>query len=511
MTRWFAGPVALVVALLLVLAGCSFGGDDDSGPRLTPEPIPSPVEPDGVADPLEGFRTQELDWSECRRFYECATMVVPLSYDDPAGRTIEVALLRDPASDQEARLGSLVVNPGGPGGSGIDYAASGGSVWGRDLREVFDIVGFDPRGVGQSTPLTCVEDAELDALIAGDPDPDDRAELREARDRYRSFFEGCMETDAELARNVGTLEVARDLDVLRSVLGEGALTYFGASYGTFIGATYADLFPERVGRMVLDGAVDPAVSSVDAAVVQAEGFEVALEAYVGNCVEEGDCFLGDTIEEGVATIGDFLAGLDSDPLPVGQRELTQGLAFYGLIAPLYNRDFWSLLDQALEAGLRGQGVILVALADAYASRGPDGYISNAFTMLPVVNCSDNDEASTRRERREAERRVLDASPTFGSIFTGVPDTCQLWSYRSGRTKEALTAQGAAPILVTGTTRDPATPLAWAEGLAAQLDSGTLLIRDGDGHTAYNSDNDCIDEAIESYLVEGNLPEDGTRC
>jgi pimeloyl-ACP methyl ester carboxylesterase len=500
-----------LVVVLLVLTGCSLGSGDEAEPELEPIPVESST-PAAVPDGLQQYYDQDLEWRECRRDFECAELTVPLDYDNPDGRTIELSVLRAPSTKPDQRLGSLVVNPGGPGGSGIEYAARGSSYWGKELRAAFDIVGVDPRGVGESSPLSCVTDGQLDDLLASDPDPDTPAEVQADHTLMKSFFDGCMRGDAALATHVGTVEAAKDLDILRAALGEPKLTYFGASYGTFLGGTYADLFPQNVGRLVLDGAIDPSTSSVDMSLVQAEGFETALRAYVEACVAEGDCYLGDSVDAGIERIQQFLAELDDQPLPgAGDRELTEGLGLYGIIVPLYNRDYWPILDVALEAGLRGSGKELLSLADAYTSRGPDGYTDNAFQMLPVVNCLDYSDAISDAEIEALIPRFEKASPTFGRIFAADLGACADWSHSSGRDGATLNAKGSAPILVVGTTRDPATPLRWAEGLAGQLDNAVLVKRDGDGHTAYHAGNTCVDETIEAYLVSGVVPKDTVSC
>ena len=498
-----------VAAVLLVassLVGCSSGG---SGPD--PAPLESAGSEVEVDEALKPYYEQTLDWSDCRSGAECAELEVPLDYAEPDGESITLSLLKVPATEDDP-VGALVVNPGGPGGSGVDYAASAESYFGEPLRESFDIVGFDPRGVGGSTPIDCLSDEELDTFIASDPDPDTAAEVRRSDELLQEFGEGCLELSGDLTRHVSTEEAARDMDVLRAALGQDRLVYFGASYGTFLGATYADLFPERVGRLVLDGAVDPTMDSVETSLVQAEGFEVALRAYVENCVDEGDCFLGDTVDEGMQTIRDLLDRLDAEPLPTTSgRELTQGLGVLGIWAPLYNRDYWDALDAALAEALGGQGTTLLAFSDAYVSRGPDGYADNSSEALYAVNCLDNDESVTPEEAKDLEEEFLEVSPTFGRVFAFGLTACRSWSVHTGKGPKELDAEGAAPILVVGTSRDPATPLSWAEALAEQLDSGVLVRRDGDGHTGYLAGNDCVDDVVEEYLISGVVPEGTVDC
>ncbi len=292
-----------------------------------------------------------MRWKPCRGDFDCTTVTVPLDYDRPDGRTIDLALLRAPAADPRQRVGSLVVNPGGPGAPGTSYAAQSGLVFRDPLLDSFDIVGFDPRGTGASSPVDCLTDAQLDAYIAADPSPDDAAERRRFRRDVLALGDGCAAKSGELAAHVSTVEAARDLDVIRAVLGDRKLDYFGASYGTKLGATYAELFPRRVGRLVLDGAVDLSLGFRELARGQARGFEVALRAYVEDCVESESCPLGGSVEEGLTRISEFIDEVDASPLPTsGGRELAVGNAFYGIVAPLYVRDYWPVLTQALERG-----------------------------------------------------------------------------------------------------------------------------------------------------------------
>ena len=513
-----------VVALLAVVVfavGESFGqdvdparGDGDSTPTLAATPTAEP----GASDPPEAdlatFYGQELTWESCRGDFECATLTVPIDYQDPGGKTIALALLKDPADDPASRVGSLVVNPGGPGAPGTSYAENSSFAFRQVLRDDFDIVGFDPRGTGDSDPVDCISDSDLDAFVAGDPDPDSPEEGQQLQQSYEDFFQGCMQNSDSLISHVTTVEAARDMDVLRAALGESQLLYFGASYGTKLGATYADLFPDKVGRMVLDGAVDLSIDSRQLSLEQAGGFEVALRSYVQNCVDDGDCFLGDTVDDGLATIQDLIAGIEEKPLPTElERPLEVGNAFYGLVAPLYNREYWTILDQALEMALDdGNGTFLLRLSDIYESRNDDGtYSDNSAEAILAINCLDDPYAITADEVPDQIPAFEEASPTFGDVFAWGLVGCHGVQAKATEKDDKIDAAGAAPIVVVGTTRDPATPYQWAVHLADQLQSGVLVSRDGDGHTGYNSGNNCVDEAVEGYLVDGTVPEDGLEC
>ncbi len=515
--------VVLVVALVLLAVGTgavviwnSFSDSGSSGSSRSSQQAPqvereeAPDARDAPSAALQPFYDQEIDWSSCEGDRECATLEVPVDYADPEGDTIDLALLRVRASGEAQ--GSLVVNPGGPGAPGTDYAAAAGQVLREPLLRAFDVVGFDPRGTGDSSPVDCLGDDELDAYLAGDPDPDDAAEEQQYAADVRALGAGCA-ASGDVAQHVSTTEAARDMDVLRAALGESTLTYLGASYGTKLGATYAELFPARVGRFVLDGAVDVSLDNRQLGLEQAAGFETALRAYVQNCIDTAaSCFLGDTVDEGLATIEGLLADIEEAPLPTsGDRDLAIGNAFYGIVAPLYNRDYWFLLSAALGSALDGNGQALMELADLYSSRSEDGYTDNSTEANVTINCLDDPSSVPFDSVPDSYPAYEEASPTFGRVFAWSLTTCRGFPLRSTEERLDIRGEGAAPILVTGTTRDPATPLKWAEALAAQLDSGVLLRRDGDGHTAYNSGNECVDSAIEDYLLDGTVPADPTDC
>jgi pimeloyl-ACP methyl ester carboxylesterase len=499
---------ALVALAALALGACSQPGGT-SATSSSSAASPSATATTQVTG-LPGFYAQQIDWTPCRSDDLCGKLTVPLDYANPDGQTISLALLKVPATGDA--IGSLVVNPGGPGGSGIEYAAAAKSYFGSKIRSSYDIVGFDPRGVGQSDPLQCESDAQLDELVASDPDPETAAEVAKSNALITQLGNACLTKSGDLARHMSTVEVAKDMDILRAALGEDKLTYFGASYGTFLGATYADLFPDKVGRMVLDGALDPSLSTLQISLAQAHGFEVALRAYVANCTQKSDCFLGGSVDQGVLRIQQFLTQVDTTPLPGdGERQLQIGNAVLGIWLPLYVKDYWPLLDNALQSAFKGDGRQLLALSDAYVSRGPSGYIDNSIEALYAVNCLDHDDGIPASKVARYLPQFTKASPTWGRIFDFGLTACADWPIHSGVVGHELHAVGAPPIVVIGTTRDPATPLAWAQALASQLDSGTLITRDGDGHTGYDRGNSCVDDAVESYLVDGVDPPPDLYC
>jgi pimeloyl-ACP methyl ester carboxylesterase len=510
-----------LVVVALVLAVVAVGGivwaassrDDDSTSSSSPgsTSAPSPTAPLPTTAPsLEKYYGQKLKWHDCGDD-KCATMQVPMDYAKPDGEEIGIAVLKVPAHGD--RIGSLVVNPGGPGGSGTQFAAAGSDQFGTELTDHFDIVGFDPRGVGHSDTLKCLSTSGIDKLLAFDPDPDTQAERTEMDSLIAAFGQGCLDKSGDLARHMSTKEAAKDMDILRAALGEPKLDYLGSSYGTFLGATYADLFPTHVGRFVLDGAIDPALSNEQLSLQQGKGFETALRSYVKNCIDNGDCFLGSTVDAGTEKIREFLGQLDSKPLPTGSsRELTEGLGTLGVWMPLYVKDYWSLLTQALKSAIQeGDGSGLLQLADYYTSRGAKSYDDNSMESLYAVNCLDHDDYIPTSQVPSYFAEFEKASPTFGKVFAYSLSTCSTWPVRSGEHTVALHAKGAPPIVVIGTTRDPATPLAWAQSLAKELDSGRLITRDGDGHTGFQRGSSCVDDAVEKWLIQGKAPKPDLMC
>ncbi|WP_432561555.1 alpha/beta hydrolase [Kineococcus sp. SYSU DK003] len=501
-----------LAVVALAVPGCSvFGGS-------SPDPVPvgtaAAVAGEPASDPaMARFYDQRLQWADCSGGFECSQLTVPVDHADPAGATTTLAVVRSRTSATgDDRLGSVVLNPGGPGASGVEYARTAESVLSADVRDHFDVVGFDPRGVGGSNPLRCLTDAQVDTFLSTDPTPDDPAEVQALSEQTTSLGLGCQQA-GELAAHVDTRSVAKDMDVLRAALGDDKLNYLGKSYGTYLGAWYAEQFPQRVGRFVLDGALDPQLTGEEVNAGQAAGFEVALRAYVQGCLDGDDCPLTGGVDDGVAQVRQFLDSLDADPLPTGtDRELVQGLGYFAVAWPLYSRSAWPRLSAALTRAFAGDGSAMLALADAYSHRGTDGrYLDNSSTAIYAVNCLDRDDAETLPQVQDTVTHLAAQSPTFGPFLAWAGLACANWPIAPVGEARAVHAEGAGPILVVGTTRDPATPYAWAQSLAAELSSGTLLTYDGDGHTAYRTGSRCIDSAVDAYLVSGEEPDADTTC
>ena len=479
---------------------------------------------------LESFYSQKVSWYACAKKgmaeatsgqdtgFTCAKVKVPLDYDNPGGQTIEIAVKKRAAGGDS--IGSLFVNPGGPGGSGIDLVDEAGSYFSKKLTSSYDVVGFDPRGVGASTAVDCLTDAELDAERAGANDPATPS-ASAAEERAQKMGEACTSktSTSGLLDHIDTISVARDLDILRAVDGQQALTYLGYSYGTYLGATYAELFPANTGRLVLDGAVDPSLSAEELALGQAKGFEASLRAYVESCQSSKlGCPLSGDVDSGVSQVREFLESTKTAPVPTSdsKRPLTYDLAVYGVLGSMYQTQAWPSLTLGLSQAMgkegKPDGSALLKLADLVSSRESDGtYSNNGAEALMAVNCLDYPVQGDNASWEKNAKAIKETSPTFGSQLLYPDAYCQGWGHTSSRKREKITASGAAPILVVGTTGDPATPYAWAQALAEQLESGQLLIWEGDGHTAYGRSNDCVKKAVDTYLLNGTMPDKGLTC
>ena len=515
-----------VIAALMVCTGLTACQDD---PEITASPATASASATIPAG-LENFYNQKVSWYACAKKgmgeaksgektdFTCAKVKVPLDYNNPGGETIEIAMKKRAASGDS--VGSLFINPGGPGGSGIELVESAGSYFSKNLVGSYDVVGFDPRGVGASTAIDCLTDAELDAERAGanDPATPSASATVERAQQMNSACESKTSTPG-LLDHIDTISAARDLDILRAVDGQQVLTYLGFSYGTYLGATYAELFPTNTGRLVLDGAVDPTLSAEDMSLGQAKGFEASLRAYVESCQSSKlGCPLSGDVDSGVSQIREFLESTKTAPIPTSDdnRPLTYDLALYGVLGSMYQTSLWPTLNLALTQAMGNagnpDGSMLLTIADAIASRQNDGsYSGNSAEALMAVNCLDFPVQGDNTSWEQNAAAVKEASPTFSAQLLYPDAYCQGWGHESSRKREKITASGAAPILVVGTTGDPATPYAWSEALAQQLETGQLLTWKGNGHTAYGRSNDCVKNAVDTYLLNGTMPEKGLTC
>jgi len=504
-SRRLALTLAAASALaLLTLTACT-----PDKTQVTPTATPT------VAPTTGGFDAyaQELTWEECAEL-ECATVLVPLDWSNPGGETIEVKINRSKATGE--KQGSLLINPGGPGGSGLDYTFSFVAGAGEDLLAAYDVIGFDPRGVASSTPVECGDAATVDAYIVTDYPLETQADVDAANQRNLEFANGCEAASGATVSNVDTVSVARDMDVIRALVGDTTLNYMGLSYGTQLGATYAELYPENVGRLALDGAVDFLQPTEDQGAGQAAGFESALTSFVEWCAGESDCPLSSNPDAAKKEIHELTIDAIAHPLPGVNGDVNGNLMVYGIVITLYDEASWPYLIQALvEIEDQGSATIMAQLADFYLDRSSDTgeYLSNSTVVFPVINCLDEgliepwDIAKVDQFRAQME----EASPTFGWWFAASTG-CSGWPFEANELVTSLdNATSVTPILVVGTTNDPATPYSWAESLTQQLGNATLLTYEGEGHTAYGRSNQCIIDAVDGWLVDGNMPAEGTRC
>ncbi|MDF2144661.1 alpha/beta hydrolase [Knoellia sp. p5-6-4] len=504
---------AAATVLALALSGCTLFDDGGSDNAVSTPTVPQ-TPPTGAED-LAQYYGQKLSWSKCAGG-QCAELTVPLSYDDPDGETIKVEVLRVPASRQKSRVGSLVVNPGGPGGSGVDYAQAADFIVGKPVRQRFDVVGFDPRGVDRSAPIDCLDDRQLDRFLGSDPTPDSAAEEQSFAENAESFAQACKANAGPLLGHVSTVDAAKDMDILRAALGDPKLNYLGKSYGTYLGATYADLFPESVGQFVLDGVVAPDLTSAEVNEGQAAGFELATRAWAEDCVSEGDCPLGGSVDEVMEGMRDFLKGLDENPIPSGDPqapELTEGWGSLGIAAAMYDQGSWGILTDALRAAVDNRnGRDLMALANTYADRTDTGqYTGNIMEVIYAVNCLDKPDTDDLSVYQKQAQEFTASAPTWGPFLAWSSLPCGYWPVEGDGEPKKITAEGSGPIVVVGTTRDPATPYEWSVRLNDQLANSALITYDGDGHTAYTRSNSCVDGAIDNYYVKKQVPRDGLKC
>lgn len=499
-----SGRIAFVASAIVAVALIALVIVTTDGPGGAKEPS---------AEDLAPFYDQTLVWRSCGDGVECAKATVPVDYFDPSGPTITLALKRVPGQAGATR--TLFINPGGPGESGAGEIDIFGSSLSKALGGEYAIVGFDPRGVGASSPLDCLTDAQLDAWNARPAAPRDEKAWSDLADQVQEFADGCERQAGSLAAHVSTVEVARDLDVLRDLVGDEKLDYLGQSYGTAIGSVYANLFPSRVGRMVLDGAEDPALSGVEAQRSQLAGFEIALTAYIEDCVSQPDCPLGNDENAASEKIGTFLDGLATTPLKTDdpKRPLTDSRAAIAIVSQLYAREEWPLLSFALRSAIKDRdGDLLGLFGDQYLRRLDDGSYEDAGNLAEAnqaISCLD----SASRDPAVAEAAVDEfrrLSP-IGPIWASIAGVCELWPITATAPIPPIAPEGAPPILVVGTTRDDATPYSQAVALTKALGSGVLLTYDGDGHLAYQRGYGCIDRWVNRYLLTGSTPPEGTTC
>jgi pimeloyl-ACP methyl ester carboxylesterase len=507
--------IAVAASAALVLSGCStwFGsGSAASSGQPAAASTPTGEKVDAALAP---FYDQTLQWETCNGSFECATAKVPLDWSNPSGDTVSLALIKQPATGGGPRLGTLFVNPGGPGVSAVDFVKDSiNFAVDPSLQKQYDVVAFDPRGVGASSAVTCVTPAQMDTYLY-DIIPGARGSaqwLAASQASATAFGVGCEQKTGALLGHVDTESTVRDLDALRASVGDTGLNYLGYSYGTFIGSEYANLFPTKVNRLVLDGVVDPTSTGFDSTIGQAKGFEGAMRAYLADCLSGSNCPFSGTVDNATQQVQTLLKAVDASPIKASDgRELGSATLLTAIFYPLYSKDSWPYLSQMVAQVKQGGADLAFQLADAYNGRNSNGtYQNNQTEAFTAINCLDYPAVTDPATIAAQNAELIAASPTFGPWWTYGDIGCAAWPVPATRTPGPVSAPGAKPILVIGTTDDPATPYADAQSVAKQLESAQLITFVGEGHTAYNSSN-CVKALVNKYFLTGDVPSSDPKC
>ena len=456
--------------------------------------------------------TGSVKWTDCGGGFQCGTVQVPLDYSHPDAGTIGIAINRAPATDHANRIGSVLINPGGPGASGLDWVRGSAAAI-PNLNTYFDLVGFDPRGVGQSSPVRCLDGPHEDAYFALDSVLDDPQEKQALIQITKDYVAGCAQRSANILPFVDTASAAKDMDLIRAALGDAKLTYLGFSYGTFLGQMYAHLFPTHVRAIVLDAALDPALSVTDLLMTQTVGLEHNLQAFLADCVARKHasppCAYAQTGDP-AQKLNALVQRLDANPLPVGSRMLTRALVITGVAWELYSQPNWPDLDQGLTQADRGNGALLLGFADDINGRQADGTYNNEADANAAINCLDRPAPTDISVFDGLGPALVQAAPFFGPPNQYSYLDCSYWPVKATRQPGPLTADGAPPILIVGGTNDPATPYAWSVSVSQQLSGSVLLTRQGNGHASYGV-SFCAQSAEDNYLISLTLPAPGSVC
>jgi pimeloyl-ACP methyl ester carboxylesterase len=494
----------------------------DSGPQSA-NASSTAAGTDGRANP--GAFATDLNWSDITKqvndavgptkrklTFARASMSVPLNWADAEGKKITITVLRVRSTTQHNRLGSLVVNPGGPGGSGVDAALQLAiDELPAGILDRFDIVGFDPRGIGLSHPLKCISDKTKDAELNLPADPTTEAAWQQSIGSATQVAQNCYAVYGNDLTYFSTTETVRDMEALRAKLGDPKLTYLGYSYGTLIGAEYASAYPDKVRALVLDGAVDPTINTVDQDKTQSAGFQLAFSRFATACTKKGStCKLGADPQGFVTRL---MAKAAANPIPSGDasdpRKAGDGAVLLGVISALYDQTKWPTLTTALVHADKGDATGILALDDQYNERSPDGTYSNIEDANAAIGCADTVQRPTVAQARALEPVWRASNPLFGGSAASGLGFCSLWKAPPDE-QIVVGDKHAAPILVIGTTGDPATPISGARHLATLLGSGRLLVWDGDGHTAYPKTS-CVTNDVDAYLIDLKVPPAATTC
>jgi pimeloyl-ACP methyl ester carboxylesterase len=507
--------IVAATAMAFLLSSCSllnFGGGG--------EPTSKPTGEDAPSTALQKYYDQVLVWEDCGGGAECTTAIAPMNWDDPSeGPDVELALTRHASNGRE--LGSLFVNPGGPGGSGFDFVHdSVDFAVSSQLQNNYDIVGWDPRGVGRSTPVECFDDAELDdylyGLPAADPDTDPQGWVAEVTATSIAFGQACLENTGPVLQYIDTISTVRDLDMMRAIVGDEKLNYLGYSYGTSIGTRYIDRFPERVGRMVLDGATDPKLPVFEIGLIQSQGFERALQNYLTKCpgLFGDDCPFAGDLQADLATVRSLYDRYDANPIPGADgRLMDAGVLDTAMSMALYSQDSWEYLNDLFSEAKDGITDTAFFLSDYYYSRDQSGHYSdNSFESFIAIYCVDFPTETDPAVIAQQEAQYAAASPTTYRKTPPIGDpTCANWPYQWIGEELSIDGKGAPDTLVISTTGDPATPYEWGVSLSEQLENAHLITYNGEGHTAYNGGVRCVDDAVDDYFIKGTVPSSDPDC
>jgi pimeloyl-ACP methyl ester carboxylesterase len=455
---------------------------------------------------LSGYYAQEVNWQSCNQDFQCATLAVPIDYQKLSTGTFEIALLKYEARTSK-KLGSLIVNPGGPGGSGVDYAYAAEYIFSPAILDRYDIVGFDPRGVSRSAPIRCLNDEELDANNNSDSKPDNEKEFKQILADTKNYVEKCKAKNKYLS-SYSTANVARDMDILREALGDNQLNFMGKSYGTYLGTLYAHFFPEKVGRVVLDGAVDPSISNFQQTLTQAVGFDQAFTSFAADCNKRNNCTLPKDKAAAVAEMQKLFSKASNKLFPTKKksgRTLSESMMVLGTASAMYDSQTgWPQLRKAISEAQNGYGDTFLKLADEYTGRQNNGsYPNNEFDSGAVIDCLDFNEPRTVEQIRTDAQAFATKAPLFGPYLAYGGATCKFFNQDNEVTIEPMTT--ANPVIVIGTTGDPATPYEWAQGLHKLLTNSVLISLTGEGHTGQGQGNACVDDQIDDFYLTGKTP------
>jgi pimeloyl-ACP methyl ester carboxylesterase len=458
---------------------------------------------------LQDFQSQKIKWRTCYDSYKCADVLVPIDYTNIELGTFKIAVLKHEASNKEDRIGSMFVNPGGPGASGFDYAYQAEYIVSPQVLALYDIVGFDPRGVGRSAPIRCLTDDEMDANYASDAKPDNPAELEKLIKEAQDYVAKCEKNTKNLTA-YSTENAARDMDVIRAVLGDKKLNYLGKSYGTYLGTIYAQLFPDKVGRVVLDGAIDPDATPLQQSITQAVGFDNALDAFIKDCLQLDTCPLPKDATKQYFT--DLFDSVAKKPLTTSTKRVAiESLVVLGTASALYdNESGWPMLRVAIKQAQSGRGFMFLSLADAYTGRQLNGtYPSNEGDSGFVIDCLDWNDTRTNEQIAQDSQTFKAQAPVFGPYLSYSGISCK---YFAGIKKPIEIKQmQTTPIIVIGTLRDPATPYSWAVALNKLITNSLLITLDADGHTGHGRGSACVDKTVDTYFITGKIPATEQKC